>query len=110
MIRRPPRSTLFPYTTLFRSIVYSHGVLHHTPHPQAAIDEVYRVLKPGGRATVMLYHKHSFNYHARIMTYMRLRGLLKILSRLGRWRRDRETALSQSPAGLRGNTDRKIWE
>src|SRR3712207_8212394 len=23
MIRRPPRSTLFPYTTLFRSILYS---------------------------------------------------------------------------------------
>src|SRR3712207_7711478 len=23
MIRRPPRSTLFPYTTLFRSVVYS---------------------------------------------------------------------------------------
>ena len=91
-------------------MVYSHGVLHHTPHPQAAIDEVYRVLKPGGRATVMLYHKHSFNYHARIMTYMRLRGLLKILSRLGCWRRDRETVLSRSLAGLRGNTDRKIWE
>src|SRR2546429_3290889 len=25
MIRRPPRSTLFPYTTLFRSIVKNHG-------------------------------------------------------------------------------------
>src|SRR2546426_3153028 len=24
MIRRPPRSTLFPYTTLFRSIIYAH--------------------------------------------------------------------------------------
>src|SRR5258708_22318368 len=24
MIRRPPRSTLFPYTTLFRSIVATH--------------------------------------------------------------------------------------
>src|SRR2546430_12550051 len=24
MIRRPPRSTLFPYTTLFRSQVFSH--------------------------------------------------------------------------------------
>src|SRR2546429_5707831 len=24
MIRRPPRSTLFPYTTLFRSIVQTH--------------------------------------------------------------------------------------
>src|SRR3712207_7275576 len=35
MIRRPPRSTLFPYTTLFRS--------HQT------LDEVRRVLKSGGR-------------------------------------------------------------
>src|SRR5258708_26962501 len=26
MIRRPPRSTLFPYTTLFRSRVFSDGV------------------------------------------------------------------------------------
>src|SRR2546427_5786547 len=26
MIRRPPRSTLFPYTTLFRSIVDKHRV------------------------------------------------------------------------------------
>src|SRR3712207_8341974 len=26
MIRRPPRSTLFPYTTLFRSLVLAHCV------------------------------------------------------------------------------------
>src|SRR2546427_8558255 len=26
MIRRPPRSTLFPYTTLFRSIFWSQGM------------------------------------------------------------------------------------
>src|SRR2546430_15387479 len=26
MIRRPPRSTLFPYTTLFRSVQHQHGV------------------------------------------------------------------------------------
>src|SRR5260370_15711143 len=25
MIRRPPRSTLFPYTTLFRSVCVAHG-------------------------------------------------------------------------------------
>src|SRR2546429_7041960 len=25
MIRRPPRSTLFPYTTLFRSVRYARG-------------------------------------------------------------------------------------
>ena len=28
MIRRPPRSTLFPYTTLFRSVVLRKEVLH----------------------------------------------------------------------------------
>src|SRR2546425_6629445 len=27
MIRRPPRSTLFPYTTLFRSIVPAHQIV-----------------------------------------------------------------------------------
>src|SRR3712207_8877134 len=33
MIRRPPRSTLFPYTTLFRSLVGSgHTVLASTEH------------------------------------------------------------------------------
>src|SRR5258708_23350175 len=26
MIRRPPRSTLFPYTTLFRSVEDAHGI------------------------------------------------------------------------------------
>src|SRR2546429_6670349 len=30
MIRRPPRSTLFPYTTLFRSCaIFGDGLLHH---------------------------------------------------------------------------------
>src|SRR3712207_8678584 len=35
MIRRPPRSTLFPYTTLFRSsLIPSHkDCLPHIPHP-----------------------------------------------------------------------------
>ncbi|TSA23924.1 class I SAM-dependent methyltransferase [bacterium] len=43
-------------------IVYSFGVLHHTPDTQKSIDEVYRVLKPGGLAVIMLYHTKSFNY------------------------------------------------
>src|SRR5258706_5494382 len=31
MIRRPPRSTLFPYTTLFRSTQRRHGRLSRNP-------------------------------------------------------------------------------
>src|SRR3712207_7595519 len=34
MIRRPPRSTLFPYTTLFRSIQASSLPLRKTPSVQ----------------------------------------------------------------------------
>src|SRR2546430_5457118 len=41
MIRRPPRSTLFPYTTLFRSVAVAHRVdeelLQHDVEPQAAL-------------------------------------------------------------------------
>jgi len=47
-------------------LVYSHGVLHHTPDTQRAIDEILRVLRPGGKAIVMLYHRNSYNYAVNI--------------------------------------------
>ena len=47
-------------------LVYSHGVLHHTPDTAKAIREIYRVLRPGGRAMVMLYHRDSYNYRINI--------------------------------------------
>jgi len=40
-------------------LVYSWGVLHHSPSPQRALDEVWRVLCPGGTAKLMLYHSAS---------------------------------------------------
>ncbi len=43
-------------------IVYSNGVLHHTGDIGRALDEAYRVLKPGGRAVIMLYCKSSWHY------------------------------------------------
>jgi ubiquinone/menaquinone biosynthesis C-methylase UbiE len=54
----------FPSDTF--DLVYSHGVLHHTPDTARAIREVHRVLKPGGRAVVMLYHRNSYNYRINI--------------------------------------------
>jgi SAM-dependent methyltransferase len=47
-------------------VVYSHGVLHHTPDTRRAVREVHRVLRPGGRAVVMLYHRDSYNYRVNI--------------------------------------------
>src|SRR5260221_5581695 len=42
MIRRPPRSTLFPYTTLFRSAVFEDLEVK-----KAVFKELDRVCKPG---------------------------------------------------------------
>lgn len=52
-------------------LVYSHGVLHHTPDTGKAIREIHRVLRPGGRAIVMLYHRDSYNYRLNISVLRR---------------------------------------
>lgn len=48
-----------PYPDGFFDLVYSWGVLHHSPSPERALDEVWRVLRPGGTAKLMLYHRPS---------------------------------------------------
>ena len=61
-----------PFADSSFDLVYSHGVLHHTPDTQKAIDEAHRVLRTGGTAMVMLYHRRSYNYYVNIMTLRRL--------------------------------------
>jgi SAM-dependent methyltransferase len=51
--------------------VYSHGVLHHTPDTPRAVAEIHRVLRPGGQAVVMLYHRGSYNYRIGIRVLRR---------------------------------------
>ena len=41
-------------------VVYSWGVLHHTPGTPGAIREAIRVLRPGGRICVMVYARHAW--------------------------------------------------
>ena len=47
----------FPDNTF--DVVYSWGVIHHSPDTARAAREIFRVLKPGGVARVMVYHTHS---------------------------------------------------
>lgn len=51
-----------PFATDTFDYAYSWGVLHHSPNPRTSIGELHRVLKPGGSAGVMLYHRDSILY------------------------------------------------
>jgi len=48
-----------PYPDDHFDLVYSWGVLHHSPDTERALSEVWRVLRPGGTAKLMIYHTWS---------------------------------------------------
>src|SRR2546422_2334726 len=79
MIRRPPRSTLFPYTTLFRSPAYrrskcreraSAGKLHalQQPLPKVSEAEMIDVTQPAGLRS----EEHTSELQSRLHLVCRL--------------------------------------
>jgi ubiquinone/menaquinone biosynthesis C-methylase UbiE len=52
-------SESLPYKDDLFDLVYSWGVIHHTPDTQAALKELIRVCKPGGKCKIMIYHRRS---------------------------------------------------
>lgn len=65
-------ATELPLEDASVDLVYSCGVIHHIPDTQAAVREFQRVLRPGGEAVVMVYHRGSLNYWAGIMLLRRV--------------------------------------
>ena len=55
-------------------LVYSWGVLHHSPNTPQAIKEVFRVLRPGGVTRIMIYHKYSLTGYMLWIRYGLLAG------------------------------------
>lgn len=51
-------------------LVHSSGVIHHTTNPGSILRELYRVLRPGGNGTIMVYNRASVYYHLYV-AYMR---------------------------------------
>lgn len=65
-------------------VVYSFGVLMHTPDTARAFTEVHRVLRPGGVAILGIYNRYSWFF---LISVLLTTGILKLeLFRKG-WRR-----------------------
>lgn len=68
-----------PFADASFDLVFSHGVIHHSPRIARIVTEMHRVLVPGGRAVIMLYHRSSANYQLSIRLLRRFGiGLLFI--------------------------------
>lgn len=48
-----------PYPSNSFDLVYSWGVIHHSPNTARCLEEIIRVAKPGALIKIMIYNRHS---------------------------------------------------
>lgn len=71
-----------PFSNASFDYVYSCGVLFLVPEIQRAVEEIHRILRPGGEVLVMLYYKTSLHYYLKTLAFNGLAwGDLLYLSR-----------------------------
>ncbi|HEX2544593.1 MAG TPA: class I SAM-dependent methyltransferase [Ramlibacter sp.] len=73
LVLSKPGETVLPFENASFDYVHSSGVLHHVPDLQASLAEIRRVLRPTGRARVMVYNYDSLWTHLYVPYTMQLR-------------------------------------
>lgn len=64
-------ATALPFANNSFDYVYSHGVLHHIDKPRVVVNEIFRVLRPGGRFNIHVYALFSYFTLLRILQHGR---------------------------------------
>lgn len=54
-------------------LIYSFGVIHHTPHPERIIDQIRNYTHPGSTIKIMVYHRYSWKVLWILLTYGKAR-------------------------------------
>jgi 2-polyprenyl-3-methyl-5-hydroxy-6-metoxy-1,4-benzoquinol methylase len=52
-------------------LIYSFGVIHHTPHPERVLAQLRNFVRPGSTLKIMVYHRFSWKVLWILMTYGR---------------------------------------
>ena len=63
LIRIPEDTQKIPLEDNSVDTIYCQGVLHHTSYPLGILNEFYRILKPNGKADIMVYNRNSLWMH-----------------------------------------------
>jgi SAM-dependent methyltransferase len=50
-------------------LIYSFGVIHHTPHPEQVVEQMRNYAKPGTTIKLMVYYRHSWKVFWILMGY-----------------------------------------
>ena len=50
-------------------LVYSFGVIHHTPHPERVIEQLCHYVRPGSTVKIMVYHRYAWKVLWILLTY-----------------------------------------
>lgn len=50
-------------------VIYSFGVIHHTPHPEKAVEQMKLYTRPGSAVKIMVYHKKSWKVFWILLVY-----------------------------------------
>jgi 2-polyprenyl-3-methyl-5-hydroxy-6-metoxy-1,4-benzoquinol methylase len=50
-------------------LIYSFGVIHHTPHPERVLEQLRNFARPGTTVKIMVYNRHSWKVFWILLTY-----------------------------------------
>jgi 2-polyprenyl-3-methyl-5-hydroxy-6-metoxy-1,4-benzoquinol methylase len=89
-------------------LVYSFGVIHHTPHPARVLGQIRPLLKPGGTLKLMVYHRRSWKALWILLTEGKGRfwALDELLARSSEAQTGCPVTYSYTPAGAKGLLER----
>jgi 2-polyprenyl-3-methyl-5-hydroxy-6-metoxy-1,4-benzoquinol methylase len=89
-------------------LVYSFGVIHHTPHPERVLEQLRNYVQPGSTVKIMVYHRYSWKVLWILTTYGKCQfwKLAELVARYSEAETGCPVTYSYSKSELRGLMER----